>query len=304
MFAAARKALDSLRIALSYPAYEASARSDYYAKAELRFSTKEFSATRDGEMIAIAKEVSERFDMHINKLQRRRHEIDVARNEAQAKLKYLQRDYKSELNGAYAILNSKRESRQSCSKALREAHEELASAKSSLSSWYSKAEGNWFGNGGRQLPQKSFFGQDISERDRYKSDRDAAARSVSQLHAGRDQLDKDLKRIRESIASIKSDRQVMFDLKMEGFEPHFLVGVIESSISQLVEIDSKIEQETSNRTIFQEQEMIRRGVPELDSRIAMTLSDKRTHLSVFDTPESRGERKALHRREWLKLHSR
>lgn len=60
----------------------------------------------------------------------------------------------------------------------------------SLDAWYARAEGNWLGNGGRELPRHSFFGQDLADRDFHKSERDNAAQAIDRYKEQRAMMER------------------------------------------------------------------------------------------------------------------
>lgn len=151
-------------------------------------------------------------------LEARRANVSRVVSDAKGKLAILERDYKSELDAAYTTLNEIRAELDECKKNLNEAYDSLKTAKSNLDSWYSKAEGNWFGNGGKKLPKHAFFGQDLSDRDHYKSQRDSAAREVGRYKSERNHIAHRMNEAHARIKQIKEARQAMFDLKKEGFD--------------------------------------------------------------------------------------
>ncbi len=304
MFTALRNLVDSARIALTFSAFEASARAAYASKAETRFSTSEVRLILDKELSALNDEAQERFGdlIHLNTVRRRDVIHTVA--DAEHKLSYFCRDYRFELDRAYEPLNEARASRKNCGEELAQSHDELASAKRSLDAWYCRAEGNWLGNGGKHLPDKSFFGQDLADRDRYKRDRDAAGSLVHQLHEKRNSIDSEIRTLKEEVASIKADRQSMYDLKSQGFERQFLERVISNGRSEAVALDVEIGALQSKKLTFLDQERIRRGLPELEERIAKIELRKSAHLAEFDSIDYKLLRRIIHRAEWKLKHAR
>lgn len=81
--------------------------------------------------------------------QSKRENIQSVVAEATEKLAILDRDYKAELSAAYEVQHELSKELEDCRHKLSSAYDDLNSAKRSLDQWYSKAEGNWLGNGGR-----------------------------------------------------------------------------------------------------------------------------------------------------------
>ncbi len=130
------------------------------------------------------------------------------------------------MDSAYAALNGIREELDECRKSLAGAYDDLKEAKENLDSWYSRAEGNWFGNDGKKLPKHAFFGQDLSDRDHYKSERDSAARAVGRYKSERTSIERRLDEARARVKQIKGARQEMFDLKKAGFDKRIVTSAI------------------------------------------------------------------------------
>jgi hypothetical protein len=77
------------------------------------------------------------------------------------------RDYKSEIGPLYDELNAIKAALAVAYEEKAHAHARLSAAKSSLNAWYAKSERHFFfGNGGRQLPKRAIFGQDLKRRTR------------------------------------------------------------------------------------------------------------------------------------------
>ena len=304
MFTAIRNLVDSARIALTFSAFEASARVAYASKAEARFSTNEERMILDKELSALNAEAQQRFGDLIDLNTAKLRDVTQTVVDAEHKLSYFCRDYRFELNQAYEPLNEARTSRKNCCEELARAHDKLASAKRSLDAWYSGAEGNWFGNGGKRLPDNSFFGQDLADRDRYKQDRDAAGSLVHQLHEQRNSIDSEIGRLKEKVASIKADRQSMHDLRSQGFDRQFLERVSSNGKSEEALLDAEVGKLKARKLAFLTQERIRRGIPELEDRIAKIESRKRVYLAEFDSLDSKLRRQAVHRAEWKLKHAR
>lgn len=161
--------VDDARIALAYLGYERECEKQWAAGAERDFSTAHVEQDIRARMTEPLRHVESTFNAPISALEAHCANVRRVVSEAKDKLAILERDFKSELDAAYATLNETRAELEECRQNLSDAYDELKKAKSNLDSWYSKADGNWFGNGGKKLPKHAFFGQDLSDRDRYKS---------------------------------------------------------------------------------------------------------------------------------------
>lgn len=149
--------VDDARIAFAYLGYERECKKQWVADAERNFSTTHVEQQIRVRMAGPLSHVASTFNAPIRDLEARRSNVLRVAGEAEAKLAILERDYKSELDVEYARLNEVRAEFDRCRNNLSDAHDELKSAKSNLDSWYSRAEGNWFGNGGKKLPRHAFF---------------------------------------------------------------------------------------------------------------------------------------------------
>ncbi|MBL8376667.1 MAG: hypothetical protein JNM79_02250, partial [Burkholderiales bacterium] len=188
MFEWLTKIVDDARIAFAYIKFEKECRKQWVADAERTYSTVLIENKIEFRMAEPSRHAAIAFDGPIRDLESRCEGIRQGVADANDKLAILDRDYKSELDSAYIVLNQVRAELESCRQNLASAHSELNSAKSSLNAWYSRAERRWFGNRGRELPRHSFFGQDLRDRDHLKSRRDGAAHDVGRYKSEREKI--------------------------------------------------------------------------------------------------------------------
>ena len=210
--------------------YERECKNQWVANAERNFSTTHVEQDIEARMAEPLRHVASTFNAPISDLEARRANVRRVLSEAEGKLAILERDYKSELDAAYVTLNETRAELDECRKNLSDAYDELKEAKGNLDSWYSRAEGNWFGNGGKKLPKHAFFGQDLSDRDRYKDDRDSAASDVGRYKSERTRIEYRMDEARARVKQIKDARQAMFDLKKEGFDKRIVTSAINTGM--------------------------------------------------------------------------
>lgn len=296
--------VDDTRIAFAYGHYENDRRKEWVADAEHLYSTENILKDITARMGAPTLYISTAFDVPIRLLERELEQKAQTVSDAKAKLAVLTRDYKTELDSVYVTLNETRERLDLCKQRLSSAYEDLEDAKSDLDSWYSKAEGNWFGNGGKKLPGHAFFGQDLSDRDHHKSRRDSAAREISRCKAERSRLGERFNEARDAVQQIKDARQRMFDLKKAGFDKRVVSAVIERGQCEARSIDEQVAQLTKSRGAYLEQTKEKLGVNKLEAEIRRLEQACQTQIRAFDSESATAARKAKHREEWLAARNR
>lgn len=291
--------VDDTRIAFAYLGYERECKKQWVADAERNFLTAHVEQDIKARMAEPLRQVASTFNAPISELEARRANVRRVVSEAKDKLAILERDYKSELDAAYSTLNETRAELDECRKNLSDAHDELNRAKSNLDSWYSRAEGNWFGNGGKKLPKHAFFGQDLSDRDRYKSQRDSAARDVGRYKSERTRIAHRMEEAHARVKKIKDARQAMFDLKKEGFDKRIVTSAINTGNNDLRTIGEEIAQIEKSRDQFIHQSKLSLGVYDLEKEVERLRREKDARIKAFDSEPMMLERKAKHRAEWL-----
>jgi hypothetical protein len=291
--------VDDVRIAYSYLGYERGCKKKWVANAEQTYSTANVERDVKTRMAEPLRHAASTFDAPIRDLESKRENVHRVLAEAKETLAILDRDYKSELDAAYQVQNESNKELEACRNNLSSAYDDLNSAKSSLDSWYSRAEGKWFGNGGKRLPKDSIFGQDLSDRDHYKSQRDSAARAIGRYKCERDSIAKRLENARATVRNIKAARQMMFDLKKEGFDKRIVTSAINIGSHDLSTIANEIDCLDNARSQYIHQSKISLGVYELEMEIKRLNRDKESHIKAFDNEPNVLERKATHRAAWL-----
>ncbi len=299
MFKWLNNVLDNARIALAYIGYERKCRTLWLADAERTYSTAQVDQEIERLMSKPLSHVESAFDAPIRALTERQLSVKRMVAEAQHKLAVFQRDYKSELDAAYAELNEVREKLNTCRENLSSAFDDLKSAKRSLDSWYSRAEGSWLGNGGKKLPRYAFFGQDLSDRDYYKRKRDGAAALVGIHKSERYNLEQRLNSARSSIQRIKDARQTLFELKKQGFDKRVISGMINNGNADLRVIDSEITSLQDSRADYIRQAKDSLGVFALEKEVVRLNQEKNACIKAFESEPLVAKRKAKHRADWL-----
>lgn len=291
--------VDDVRIAFAYISHEKECREQWVADAERTYSTVQVKQYIKDRMAEPLLHISTIYEAPIYDLDSKRENVRRVLAEAQEKLTILERDYKTELDAAYKTQNEISEELERCRQRLSSAYDDLNSAKSSLNSWYSKAEGNWFGNGGQQLPKHAFFGQDLSDRDRYKAHRDSAAREVSRYKSERSSISRRLDDARSTVKRIKDARQVMFDLKKAGFDMRIVTSAINNGGNDMRSTEEEIARLAKSRDEYLHRAKTSLGVYALEAEIGRLRHERDAHIKAFDSESVVLERKAKHRAEWL-----
>ena len=296
--------VDDARIAFAYLGYERECRNQWVADAERTYSMTNIEQNIKALMVKPLCHVASTFNAPISELEARSANVRRVVSEAKDKLSILERDYKSELDAAYADLNETRAELDECRQNISDAYDELKEAKDNLDSWYSRAEGNWFGNGGKKLPKRAFFGQDLSDRDRYKYDRDSAASDVGRYKSERTRIEHRMDEARAKVRQIKDARQAMFDLKKAGFDKRIVTSAINTGSNDLRTIGEEIAQIEKSRDQFIHQSKLSLGIYDLEKEIERLLKEKDARIKAFYSEPVILERKTKHRAEWLAARGR
>lgn len=291
--------VDDVRIAFAYIGHEKECRKQWVADAHRTYSTTQVEQYIKDRMAEPLRHASSTYAMPTRDLESRRENVRRVVAEAQEKLGILERDYKTELDAAYKTQNEASDEIEECRQKLSSAYDDLNSAKSSLNQWYSKAEGNWFGNGGKQLPKHAYFGQDLSDRDHYKARRESAAREVGRFKSERSSIARRLNDARVTVKRIKDARQEMFDLKKAGFDKRIVTSAIDNGNNELRSIGEEIAQLAKSRDEYVHRAKASLGVYALETEISRLRQERDAHIKEFDSDSVMLERKAKHRVEWL-----
>lgn len=296
--------VDDARIAFAYPEYEHECRRLWVSEAERTYSTSHIEQNINERMAKPLQHALIAFDIPIRDFEARCNNIKRVLSEATENLKTLDRDYKSELEEAYKLQKEIREQLDECRKNLSNAYDDLNKAKRNLDSWYSRAEGNWFGNGGNKLPNHSFFGQDLSDRNHYKSQRNIASSHVGRLKAERSTIGHRLQDSLALIRGIKGARQQMFDLKKAGFDKRIVTSAINAGNYELQNVNKNIVILTLSRDNYLRNAKNELGIFALENQIEWHRKELDARFKAFDIEEFVLKRKIKHRTIWLAKHKK
>lgn len=298
MFSWLSTLIDDTRIAFDYFGYERAERKKWIEDAEKEFSTTDLETRLRGAVAALMDDAAMEFDTPIEQLKGRQEAEARVLSDATIKLEVLSRNYGAELDQAYAVRDHARCEMEACRTKLSSAYDDLNTAKKQLDSWYARAEGNWFGNGGKKLPAHSFLGQDLRDRDRYKSNRDQAAQEIGRLKRERDACANRIKTANATIHQVKAERQAMYQLKEQGFDRRLAKAAIESATHRLNECRAAISRLERERESFFTREEEVRGIKRLEEQIRQLNHACKARIEEFDSKPISEQRKAMHRAQW------
>jgi len=296
--------VDTVRITWTYPEYECECKRQWVANADRQYSTATLEKEINMRMEAPLRYVATTFDTPIRSLESEYKGVQLVVAEAKEKQDILDRDYRSELDSAYTDLDKTRADLEKCKSRLSSAYDDLNAAKRSLDAWYSASETRFFGSGGKKLKEHAWIGQDLSERDHYKSQKERASSEIGSLKSEKERLIQNLKNAKAVVSDIKEARQRMFDLKTEGFDKRLITGVISKGTSDLSRIDENITRLKNEREDYIRQSKAKLGVDEIEKKVKQLRQAKESLIKAFDNDANVLERKANHRTAWLTAHGR
>ena len=297
--------------------------------ADERFSTAKLAKEISDLLARIESDAALDFDDNISGHETLLIANKFERSRKKETLAMLTRNFKARLDALYdskqALLDEKRglvAERDSLRKSLKQAflekdkaYCELNSAKEDIAHWYRKSERTpWlFGNGGKELPKHSLFGQSFGDLEGYKNCRDSASEDVREaketigrIKAQQKKLSDQIHRIAERVGDVineisqtKTERSRMYALKKSGVTVDSLnvaIGTLNSAIRR-AELD--IIKLKDDRLEHVEQGKIFMGVRAKEEEIESIEEQKKMFLAEFDTPESTARRAEAHRKAWF-----
>lgn len=289
-------------IAADFARVEREAQAAHVAEAQRRFATGELEQQAATRQAALDAAVEQRFGAETRALARAFCDLqqDIARHNANLDL--LTRDYRAELTPLYDELNANKAQLKDLYETKDSAHEDLQEAREALESWYGKAERTnlLFGNKGRALPRHSLFGQDLSDRDGYKADRDAAYETIGECKEEIAQLKQRNQALFTRIQAIKADRQRAYDLRQAGQ----YANLVKDRLVAL-QIDLKLDAGRQRaldgqRLAYQETARMASGLRTLEERIRDLNQQRAAAIADFSSPATRALRQQAHRADWLR----
>lgn len=320
--------IQELRISVDFKRQEELSWAEHKQAADERFATANLAREITFLLARIESDAAQHFDNDISKHEDLLISQQADRNWEQATLVLLTLNYKTKLDELYeskqALLNEKRglfAERDSLRKSLKQAFIEkdgayckLNSAKENVDRWYRNSERTpWlFGNGGKELPKHSLFGQSFGDLEGHKYSRDSAfddvceaKETIGQIKAQEKKLNDKIHRISDQVGSVineitntKTGRSHMFALKKSGVTADSLKVVIGRLNAAIRKEELSIMKLKDNRLEHVRQGKLFMGVAEKETEIERIECQKRMFLAEFDKLESKAWRAAAHRKTW------
>jgi hypothetical protein len=297
------KKTQNIRIDFAYPAYEATAKAAYVALANSRFSTKELAAEIESLMTIPRQEAFTLYQAPITKLSLSISTMSGELSDCRVNLSFFSRSYKDELDPLYALIDQFKVERKVLYSDKDDAYEDLNKAKKEIESWHSRSQRTYFfGNGGKELPRHSLFGQSFGDLDAYKADRAEASEEIQSCNCEIGRLKGQMTTACTQINSIKVDRQHMYDLRKQGLNAGNLKKTLLETERQIGRLQADLKQLEAQRVSFFEAARYRLGVVAREAEIARIVLLKNNFLSIFEEPQAKSARKLAHRIAWLRNH--
>jgi uncharacterized coiled-coil DUF342 family protein len=245
-----------------------------------------------------------KFQVPIERLTASIHDMERELTTQQDELKLFIRDYKAELELLYKDKQECIERLRSVEMDLKAAYEELSDAVNALNRWYARSQGTFFGNGGRQLPSHSMFGQSIGDRDSLKSDRDVAGNEIDRLKAKRTELKRNLSNHVNQINSVKADRQYMVVLKDRGASKKVLEQSMQRLRQKLSEFALERQHLSAELNEYIRAAKFATNTISVELKRAEVERLRSDFIDAFDEKQAVAARKDLHKAKWMRLHGR
>ncbi len=284
---------------MAFPAFEVSARTQHMARMEQELSTAELEAEVVTRMADSTRAAEQQFLRPLDRLRVKMARLKTGVDEYRARLDIFERDYKGELNALFDTKSVLMDECRSLQAAKEAAYADRAQAADDLDSWHSKSNRTFFGNRGQKLPNHSFFGQSLGDRDGLKSDRDAAGDEIARCKYELASKYREVGQIRERIDTVKADRQVMFNLRQQGSNRHVLQSSIDVELAHLWELEQHASRLQLGFDEFMKAAKHRTGTVSIEAEIEKVQARREDFHHAFSRPNAIAAREAQHRREWL-----
>lgn len=291
---------DDARIAIAFTAYERNARDRHMASAARRFSIAELEADAARRMAVPLRIADQRFVGPISVSNSKAERLQSQIAACTAQLATFERDYQHELNDLFASKSALIAECRSINSAKAGAYAELEAAADGLNRWHARSKRTFFGNGGKQLPGRSFFGQSLGDRDCLKGERDAAGDDIAGYKQALATRRHTMDQVQERIDRVKADRQEMFNLRSQGYSARGLKNTLHACTGHLDDVKQDIEQLQCALNEFTTAAKHRTGTITIEAEIEKVKNLCDSYIRSFDTEHAKSLRKAQHREEWRK----
>lgn len=321
--------VQDIRIDADFPRYEQKLRADQESTANRRFDTAQLEREIESIWRTAEADGCAAHGNHIRQLESSINALQPEISNLRTQLELLTRDYRRELDALdekkvrlletrqvlFEQMKALRQERTAAQDELNAAYGDLNEAKSSIDSWYAKAERMpWrFGNRGKKLPDHNLFGQSFGDLDGYKADRERACAEIRSCKAaiaeiaGRHKTNWTLNqeneanrsRVFESISTVKGARQRMFDLRDQGVRRRRVEEELAERVRQEAALQKDLNHQRNAMAGLVEQQALRLGIEERKCAVSELREERSMYLVAFDAPEQRVARQQAHREWWL-----
>ncbi|MBY8338405.1 hypothetical protein KYN89_15255, partial [Alteriqipengyuania sp. NZ-12B] len=261
-------------------------------EANRRFDTTEAVAAIKQCEAEIAHAVDKRFSASLNAAATKVDEAQRQLARAISIEKLLKRSFEAELEPLYQQHRNLKEQ-------LNEAHEEksdawdrLNSAKSSLDHWHARSKRNFMGNKDRELPRYSLFGQNLSDRDHYKDQRDSAWRDIEEAKDEIEAIKAKLAQLNAEIATVKSDRALMKQHRSDGLNAKLATENSAAARERLDSAKVPLQRLGKEKEDFRRELELEKRLSELRAKPDALRWNRAAFLETFRSPEQRAIRKS------------
>lgn len=319
-----------IKITWDYSSYEEKCRDEHNKKAEIEFSVNMLENNLDSIEKEIDKQANNIFFEKINSAKNKIYLLNHEINTNESLYSLLTRNYKKELEEAStkkSALYLEKKERITEIQAFKTdlsaaydgksaAYDEVNHYKSEIDWWYEKSErASWrFGNKGKKIPNRSFFGQSHGDLAHYKRKRDEAWGLVGEWEADISSLKNkkalainrievikaEIEDTKKAIAQINADQTQKYKLKAEGVRTEPIrIKLIELK-SELDSTQRELSEFQSARCQFVAAKTKEYDVAGIKAKIQDILDRKTEFLQSFDLEANKALRRDVHRAEWLK----
>ncbi|MEQ1514896.1 MAG: hypothetical protein ABL931_00235 [Usitatibacteraceae bacterium] len=291
MFKSIRRIGLRIKLEIAFIKNERDAHRNHLADADSRFDIAGFEAEITAIESAIEREVKTEFDTKTSAVAAKERHASSALALAESNQRLMKRDFKSELDPLYDELSRLKDNLSDAYERKSDAHKRLSSAKSSLNSWYAKSDRNFFGNKGKKLPKHAFFGQDLSDRDSYKRQRDSAAYNLSAAQNEINRLKGRKRAITAMVGTIKQDRAQMQELRDSGLNRKLAAEHVAHCRAAVSKANIEAARILHDRSIFEAELMERYMLPTLRQRLMAMSLDRDAFVNSFGLPDEKSKRR-------------
>lgn len=287
-----RRWFQRAKVEAAFVRHEWSAHRDHLKEAASKFDTSRLEVDIERAEALVEDAVNRAFGWKLVEGRNAEVAAQTAIREAERVAGLFSRDFKSDIGPLYDELNTIKAALAVAYDEKALAHARLSSAKSSLNAWYARSERHFFfGNGGRELPKRAIFGQDLSDRDYYKRQRDSAAQEIGEAKYEIDRLKARKAQVGYRIGAMKRDREEWYNLRQ--------IGVNSKSAAQQVTTAYRLASEKHQHRVeleaaqlrFRSASVVEQQLPKLRANLQRMKAERKDFEASFALPEERAKRR-------------